>query len=144
MIVFERNSDMTKTHSRPSISPQSITAFSPFWCGAILVALSALTACQQPAEPGPQDEARAEQLRPQSTALAEKYERSCMVCHSRIAANAPLTGFAPAWKARLEKGMETLVRNAQQGLGSMPPGGQCADCTTEELRALVVFMAHDH
>lgn len=135
---------MTTTQFRPFVAPQSIAVLSSLWCGAFLLATGALTACQPPVVPGSQDEAHAEQLRPKTAVLAEKYERSCMVCHTRLAANAPLTGFAPAWKARLEKGMETLVRNAQQGLGSMPPGGQCADCTTEELRALVVFMAHDH
>ena len=65
-------------------------------------------------------------------------------CHTRIAANAPLTGYAPAWDARLKQGMDTLVRHAEQGLGSMPPRGQCADCTLDELRALVSFMAGSH
>ncbi len=135
---------MKTTPFKPSVAPQSIAAWSPFWCGVFLVATGALTACQRPVVPGAQDEARAEQLRPNTAALAEKYERSCMVCHTRVAANAPLTGFAPAWKARLEQGMDTLVKHAEHGLGGMPPGGQCADCTAEDLRALVAFMAHDH
>jgi cytochrome c5 len=134
---------MTTTQFWPSFAPQSIAALPPLWRGACLVAAGVLTACQQPVVPGPQDEARAEQLRPKTAALAEKYERSCMVCHTRVAANAPLTGYAPAWKARLEQGMDTLVQHAEQGLGGMPPGGQCADCTAEELRALVAFMAYD-
>ena len=113
-------------------------------CCASVAAVFSLAACYGPAAPGPQDEARAEQLRPPTAVLAEKYERSCMVCHNRIAANAPLTGYASAWDARLKQGMETLVRHAEQGLGSMPPRGQCADCTPDELRALVSFMAGLH
>lgn len=111
---------------------------------ASVAAVFFLIACNGPAVPALQDEARAEQLRPSSTVLAEKYERSCMVCHTRIAANAPLTGYAPAWDVRLKQGMDTLVRHAEQGLGSMPPRGQCADCTLDELRALVSFMAGSH
>ncbi|MGP1629602.1 MAG: c-type cytochrome, partial [Giesbergeria sp.] len=60
------------------------------------------------------------------------------------AANAPLTGFAPAWQARKKQGMDTLVQHAELGLGSMPPRGQCADCSAQELRALVAFMANEH
>ena len=109
-----------------------------------VAAVFALAACQEPVVPGPQDEARAEQLRPSSALLAEKYERSCMVCHTRVAAKAPLTGFAPDWQTRLKQGMDVLVQHAEQGVGSMPPRGQCADCTAQELRALVGFMAQEH
>lgn len=100
-----------------------------------------LAGCGGPSIPGPAQEARAAQLRPHDAALAEKYERSCMVCHAQVAAQAPLTGFAPAWQPRLKQGMDTLVRHAEQGLGGMPPRGQCADCTADELRALIQFMA---
>ena len=111
-------------------------------CGAWAVCL-ALAACGRDAVPAPgaADEARAARLRPHDAALAEKYDRSCMVCHAQAAAQAPLTGFAPAWRPRLKQGMDTLVRHAEQGLGGMPPRGQCADCTADELRALIEFMA---
>ena len=109
-----------------------------------MAAVFALAACQGPVVPGLQDEARAEQLRPSNAVLAEKYERSCMVCHTRVAAKAPLTGFASDWRARLQQGMDVLVQHAEQGVGSMPPRGQCADCTAQELRALVGFMAQEH
>ena len=110
--------------------------------GGLAVAFAlALAGCGGPAAPGPADEARAAQLRPHDAALAEKYERSCMVCHTQAAAQAPLTGFAPAWQPRLKQGMDTLVRHAEQGLGGMPARGLCADCTASDLRALIQFMA---
>lgn len=115
---------------------------SPACRGALAAALFlALTGCGGPATPGPADEARAARLRPRDAVLAEKYERSCMVCHTQAAAQAPLTGFAPAWQPRLKQGMDTLVRHAEQGLGSMPARGLCADCTANDLRALIQFMA---
>ncbi len=131
-----------------SSTPKSVAhpakAFAHFARRASLVMVFSLAACTGSSAPGPQDEARAEQLRPQDPVLAEKYERSCMACHTRIAAHAPLTGFVPAWQERLKQGMDAVVQHAEQGLGSMPPGGQCADCTPEELRALVHFMANEH
>lgn len=135
---------MTITPFRLSDSSQDIGAFAGLARCTILAAVFALLACNKPVAPGPQDEARSEQLRPSNAVLAEKYERSCMVCHTRIAAKAPLAGFAPDWRARLKQGMDVLVQHAEQGLGSMPPRGQCADCTEQELRALVAFMANEH
>lgn len=135
---------MTTTPFRLLAPSQEIGALARLARCTSLAAVFALVACHGPAAPSPQDEARAEQLRPSDAVLAEKYERSCMVCHTRIAANAPLTGFAPHWQTRLKQGMDALVQHAEQGLGSMPPGGQCADCTPQELRALVAFMAKEH
>jgi len=109
--------------------------------GAALCAL--LAGCNgQPAATAA-DEARAARLRPSNTALAQQYERSCMVCHTQLAAQAPLAGFAPHWQPRLRQGMDTLVQHARDGMGAMPAGGQCADCTPADLRALIAFMAQD-
>lgn len=111
------------------------------WCPPLLACLvGALSACSAQPQPAAEDVARAVQLRPAAPALAEKYERSCMVCHSQVGAQAPLTGFAPDWQPRLRQGMGRLLQHAQQGLNAMPAGGQCADCSPEELRALIEFM----
>jgi len=70
-----------------------------------------------------------------------KYASSCFACHMSGAAGAPKTGDAEAWAPRLEKGMDTLIASVRNGLGGMPPTGLCADCTDEELTALIEFMA---
>ena len=58
------------------------------------------------------------------------------------AAGAPRTGDAQVWSARIaEKGMDTLVANAINGIGSMPPKGLCNQCTDAEIRDLVVYMS---
>ena len=70
-----------------------------------------------------------------------KYASSCFACHMAGAAGAPKTGDVDAWKPRMDKGMETLIASVRNGLGAMPPTGLCADCTDEELTALITFMA---
>ena len=71
-----------------------------------------------------------------------KYMASCFACHSTGAAGAPKVGadFASDWNARLEKGMDTVVQNAINGVNTMPPKGLCFDCTDDELRAIVQYM----
>ena len=71
----------------------------------------------------------------------EKYQKSCFACHSSGAAGAPKTGDAEAWKPRMDKGMDTLVSSVKTGMGAMPATGLCADCTDEELVALIEYMA---
>ncbi len=70
------------------------------------------------------------------------YKRSCTVCHAAGVANAPRTGDAATWQQRLDaKGMDGLVASVRQGLGAMPPGGMCPDCTDGELEAVIMLMA---
>lgn len=107
--------------------------------GAIVVGLGACAASTQ--EPGAADLQRAEALRPLDLQLAERYERSCMSCHTTRASGAPLTGFTPHWGHRLSQGMEQLVRHADQGFNAMPAKGYCNDCTPQDLRALIEFMS---
>jgi cytochrome c5 len=105
----------------------------------ILAGLSACSADKQ--EPAAPDLHWAETARPSDARLAERYERSCLVCHARKGSGAPLAGFAPHWKPRLDKGLDQLVRHASDGFNAMPAMGQCNDCSVEELRALTLFMA---
>lgn len=106
---------------------------------AMLVGLSACSAAKQ--EPAAADLQWAETARPSDVRLAERYENSCLVCHGRNGSGAPLTGFAPHWKPRMDKGLDQLVRHASDGFNAMPAMGQCNDCSAEDLRALTVFMA---
>jgi cytochrome c5 len=70
-----------------------------------------------------------------------KYQSSCFACHMSGAAGAPKTGDVAAWEPRLAKGMDALVASVKKGMGGMPPTGLCADCTDEEYKALIEFMA---
>ncbi len=73
--------------------------------------------------------------------VAERYNKSCAVCHAAGAAGAPKTGVAADWKPRLAKGMDSLVAAVQNGLNAMPPKGMCFDCSPENYEALIRFMA---
>lgn len=80
-----------------------------------------------------------------STVVAEpnmdKYNAACNACHGMGVAGAPKTGDAEAWAPRMEKGMDALVSSVKNGLGIMPAGGLCADCTDEEYMELIKYMA---
>lgn len=72
----------------------------------------------------------------------QTYMASCFACHSSGAAGAPKVGAGNAaeWAPRMEKGMDTVVANAINGLNTMPPKGLCFNCTDEDLRAVVEYM----
>lgn len=74
-------------------------------------------------------------------ATIDLYNKSCMACHMSGAAGAPKTGDAAAWAPRLEKGMETLVQSATNGMGAMPPKAMCMDCTADQYQALIEYMS---
>ena len=67
------------------------------------------------------------------------YERACASCHEVGAAGAPLM-VASAWAGRIEKGMETLVANAIDGIGAMPPRGGRMDLSDEQIEVSVAYM----
>ena len=71
----------------------------------------------------------------------KKYTASCKVCHDSGAANAPKTGDAAAWEPRMAKGMDALVQSVSGGLNAMPPKGMCYECTDEDYKALIEYMA---
>lgn len=71
----------------------------------------------------------------------EKYNKSCAVCHASGAANAPKTGDAAAWEPRMANGMDAMVAAVNGGLNAMPPKGMCFDCSDEDYKALIEFMA---
>jgi len=110
---------------------------------ALWIVLSILAGCggADPAGAGRADSASATD----STAAADAtalYRRSCFACHSSGAGGAPRTGDRAAWQWRLEeKGLDGLVASAFEGVGSMPPGGLCGQCSAEDYRALILLMA---
>ncbi|WP_165856601.1 c-type cytochrome [Marinobacter sp. JSM 1782161] len=70
----------------------------------------------------------------------EVYQSVCAACHNAGVAGAPVTGDAPAWSPRLEKGLDTLITHAIEGFNAMPAKGGCANCPDEEIQAAVEHM----
>lgn len=70
-----------------------------------------------------------------------KYNKSCGVCHNAGAAGAPKVGDVAAWAPRMAKGMDALIASVTKGMGAMPPRGMCFDCSTDDYKALIEYMA---
>ena len=73
-------------------------------------------------------------------AIVDKYNKSCIACHSSGAAGAPKTGVEADWASRMDKGMDVLVASVVNGMGAMPPKGMCFDCSNEDFKALIQHM----
>lgn len=67
------------------------------------------------------------------------YTATCAMCHAAGVANAPKPHDTAAWQAR-NKDLAGFVESAKKGLNAMPPYGTCADCSDEELKAVIEFM----
>lgn len=71
---------------------------------------------------------------------AAVYGGLCKTCHDAGVAGAPLTG-SEQMAARLsEKGLETLVYNAINGINAMPARGGNPTLTDEQIQAAIEFM----
>lgn len=81
------------------------------------------------------------QLFADEQAVLDRYSKTCSLCHSSGAAGAPMTGNAEQWAPRLEKGLDTLVASAKNGINAMPPKGMCFDCSDDEFKALIKYMS---
>ncbi len=66
----------------------------------------------------------------------------CAGCHGSGALNSPKIGDAGAWAPRIGQGFDTLVKNAINGIRSMPPRGGGADLTDKEVARAVAFLAN--
>lgn len=82
----------------------------------------------------------AAQVNAADQAIKDRYAKTCALCHGNGAAGAPKTGSAEQWAPRMEKGMDTLVKNAKNGINAMPPKGMCFDCSDAEFKALIEYM----
>ena len=70
------------------------------------------------------------------------YASTCGVCHeSGLGGLAPRRGDAAAWAVRYEKGEEALIGSVNNGLNAMPAKGMCMDCTDNEFKSLIKYMA---
>ncbi len=68
------------------------------------------------------------------------YNGLCMSCHDGGVADAPITGSDQMAQRLGEKGFDTLVTNAINGINVMPPRGGNPGLTDEQIRAAVEFM----
>ena len=72
------------------------------------------------------------------------YEQNCMACHGEGIAGAPRVGETDAWKERLSKGIDAMVKIVIEGVqgysGAMPPRGGNPDLSDEQIRAAVQYM----
>lgn len=67
------------------------------------------------------------------------YQGACLACHSTGAAGAPKIGDAAAWKARLAKGLDSLVTSVINGIGAMPPRGG-SQYNDDQVRATIEYI----
>ena len=65
------------------------------------------------------------------------YGTVCQACHASGAAGAPKAGDKAAWAPRIAQGLPTLLKNATNGKGAMPPKGGAADLSDDELKSAV-------
>ena len=68
------------------------------------------------------------------------YNGLCMSCHDAGVAGAPVTGSDDMAQRASEKGIDTLVANAINGINVMPPKGGNPGLGDEQVRAAVEFM----
>jgi cytochrome c5 len=73
---------------------------------------------------------------------ADVYNTACAACHGTGAAGAPKMGDTAAWGPRINKGLDTLLANAINGINGMPPRGLCMDCSDDELKEAVEHMVN--
>ena len=98
-----------------------------------------------------EEEAKAAAEQAQATAQASSgpadgesiYGAYCGACHTSGVGGAPIVGDAGVWAARLDKGLETLIENAINGIqgdaGVMPARGG-SNASDEEMAAAVKYM----
>lgn len=67
------------------------------------------------------------------------YQASCFGCHGTGALSAPKT--KADWDLRIAKGMDVLMDHALNGFNAMPPRGTCMNCSDDEIKSAIEFMA---
>jgi len=96
--------------------------------------VAALAEAQAAAIPAPTQNAVAE------VDGEQVYNGLCMTCHAAGVAGAPITGLDQMAQRLSEKGLDTLVTNAINGINVMPPRGGNPALTDEQIRAAIEFM----
>lgn len=73
----------------------------------------------------------------------EVYTATCAMCHSTGLMNAPKFGDKGQWEPRIAQGYDTLVKNAMNGIRTMPAKGGNASLSDAEVGAAVKYMANE-
>ncbi|GGD86857.1 c-type cytochrome [Caballeronia grimmiae] len=75
----------------------------------------------------------------------EVFKAVCSACHATGTAGAPKVGDAGAWAPRISEGYDTLLHNALNGKGAMPPRGGASpdDYSDFEIARAVDYMANN-
>ena len=68
------------------------------------------------------------------------YQQACLMCHEAGVAGSPMIADTDAWAERIAKGRETLLKNAIEGIGVMPPKGGQSQLSDEEVASAVDFL----
>ncbi len=71
----------------------------------------------------------------------EVYNTACTACHGAGILGAHKKGDKAAWDDRLAKGMDATLKNALNGINAMPPKGNCATCSDDEILNAIKYMA---
>jgi len=69
-------------------------------------------------------------------------QANCAMCHASGLMNAPKIGDAGQWAPRIAQGKDTLIRNAINGIRTMPAKGGNAALSDEEVAAAVIHMVN--
>lgn len=73
----------------------------------------------------------------------EVFTATCAMCHGTGMMNAPKFGDKGQWEPRIAQGYDTLVKNAVNGIRTMPAKGGNAGLSDEEVAAAVKYMANE-
>lgn len=69
------------------------------------------------------------------------FNQSCGICHDGQLRTAPQKGDKSAWAPRFDQGMDLLVERVISGYSVMPPRGLCMQCTPDDYKAVIEWMA---
>lgn len=71
------------------------------------------------------------------------YDTACFACHNTGVAGAPKLGDKAAWGPRIQAGAASLLANAMNGKGGMPPKGGAMHLSENEIANAVAYMVSE-
>lgn len=79
---------------------------------------------------------------PQHMTGKELVESRCQTCHGPGKDGAPKIGDMEAWKPRVAKGMDVLLRSALNGHNAMPARAGMANLSDSEMKSALIYMVN--